>query len=319
MENIAAHTERLLTRHECVIVPGLGGFLSYRESATVKGLQLQAPHRSIRFNALLSYQDGLLAEAVMQSENVGYKAALAIIEREVRAIKETLDGNRTVQFGRLGRFSSDGDNAILFTSDSCAFLPENIGCQPVYLKRLSPLTEQPGARRDIVIQLPAQGGRAWRYAAAVALIFTLSLLVPTKIEKGTLRASMPSIVMEETCATALPSPAPTDAVTLTDMPQAQTAPMQAHPAATDKEKETSATDEPQHTTGKYHLIVASLPSRELAETYISEQTSFPASTLHIIECDDKYRISAASFATRREALHHLDSIRGTHSAWILCR
>ncbi|MBO8439500.1 MAG: hypothetical protein IAC51_02500 [bacterium] len=323
MENIAVHIEKLLTRHECVIVPGLGGFLSYRESAVIRGLQMQPPRRSIRFNALLSYQDGLLAEAVMQSENVGYKAALAIIEREVLAIRGSLGENRAVQFGRIGRFSSDGDNAILFTSDDCSFLPENLGSHPVYLKKLSPLARPEDAHRNIVIQLPAHGGRAWRYAAAIVFIFMLSLLAPTRVDKGTLRAFMPCGIPEETrtgirpaqkteatrMETAVPDAPATETVETAAVARSVTAKIA--PAATSAPQRPASAD-------RYHLIVASLPSRPLAEKYIGEQTSFPQETLRIIECDGKYRIAAASFSTRRDALRHLDSIRGTHSAWILC-
>ena len=175
------------------------------------------------------------------------------------------------------------------------------------------------ARRNIVIQLPAHGGRAWRYAAAIVFIFMLSLLAPTRVDKGTLRAFMPCGIPEETHTGIRPVQKPEATRMETAVPDAP-ATETVETAAIARSVATEAASAPQRpaSADRYHLIVASLPSRPLAEKYIGEQTSFPQETLRIIECNGKYRIAAASFSTRRDALRHLDSIRGTHSAWILC-
>ena len=80
MKNLAQHIESLLIQHECVIVPGLGGFVTYRDKASIRNNRLYAPAQRVRFNHLLTYHDGLLAEAYMQDRHIGYTAALEAVK-----------------------------------------------------------------------------------------------------------------------------------------------------------------------------------------------------------------------------------------------
>ena len=85
----------------------------------------------------------------------------------------------------------------------------------------------------------------------------------------------------------------------------------------------SASENAKHNTdaNRYHLIIASLTSEAQAKEYIAQQTYYKMDELTILECNDKYRVSAKSFHTYKEALHHLDSIKSTtdKSVWILCK
>ena len=83
MKNLAQYIEELIIRHECVIVPSLGGFVTYRDKAAVRNNLFYAPTERIRFNPLLTYHDGLLAEAYMRDRNIGYSEALNAINADV--------------------------------------------------------------------------------------------------------------------------------------------------------------------------------------------------------------------------------------------
>ena len=127
MKNLAQHIESLIIKHECVIVPGLGGFLTYRDRAIVRNNRLYAPTERIRFNSLLTYQDGLLAEAYMRDRNIGYTEALDAINTEVEQIKKSLNGGSPILFGRIGALSLSAENNIMLLNSNPKFLPENIG------------------------------------------------------------------------------------------------------------------------------------------------------------------------------------------------
>ena len=102
MKNLAQHIESLLIQHECVIVPGLSGFVTYRDKASIRNNRLYAPAQRVRFNHLLTYHDGLLAEAYMQDRLIGYTAALEAIKADVEQITTSLNSGNTFIFGRIG-------------------------------------------------------------------------------------------------------------------------------------------------------------------------------------------------------------------------
>ena len=62
---LARHIESLLLKHDCVIVPDFGGFVTQQVSARYvedEGLFLP-PYRSVGFNGCLKLNDGLLAQS----------------------------------------------------------------------------------------------------------------------------------------------------------------------------------------------------------------------------------------------------------------
>ena len=68
MDEIALHIDFLLHAHDCIIVPGLGGFVVNEMGVEKNGLWgLDAPTFEIIFNSKLSYNDGLLAESLMKT------------------------------------------------------------------------------------------------------------------------------------------------------------------------------------------------------------------------------------------------------------
>ena len=82
MKTIARHISSLLYDHECVIVPRLGAFLTNEVGASIdvnRGLLLP-PRKEIVFNAQLSHNDGVLINAVAQSEGITFSEASKNIE-----------------------------------------------------------------------------------------------------------------------------------------------------------------------------------------------------------------------------------------------
>ena len=132
MKEIVKHIEVLLTKHDWVIVPGLGGFITRKESAKLIGHRLFPPTTTISFNSLLTHSDGLLAEALMQNEHVYYKSAVQIIERAVASLHHDLNTHGSIELGRMGSLFQNEQHVSHFAPSTAEFLPDTLGCRRVY-------------------------------------------------------------------------------------------------------------------------------------------------------------------------------------------
>ena len=82
----------LLFEHDCVIIPGFGGFVAQYSAASFeeKKQTFTPPSKSILFNKNLINNDGLLAHKYVSSYQLTYEEALSLIEEEVALIKKPL-------------------------------------------------------------------------------------------------------------------------------------------------------------------------------------------------------------------------------------
>jgi hypothetical protein len=236
----------------------------------------------------------------MQDRQISYTEALNAIKNDVKQISTSLNAGNTFLFGRIGSLSQINGNITLH-SNECNFLPENIGLPAVLLKQLS--STQPA--NTITINIPQASSNIVRYVAMLVVVFIFSLLIPTPVTDSTHEASFYKIKnIEYTTQITNTPPQPSDMSESSDKPQ--------------------PSDQPQNSSlKKYHLIIASLTSREDAEEYIANHTQFDRTQLQIIESNGKYRISAISFAKYKEAIQYADSVRNNvptaQKAWILCK
>ncbi len=117
MASIEKYIEKLLLKHDCVIMPGLGGFVTHYEASyrdDESGL-FYPPTRTIGFNARLKINDGLLVQAYMQAYDTNYPEANRMVERETERIKEILHTQGAYEFDNLGVLELKADNVLLFT------------------------------------------------------------------------------------------------------------------------------------------------------------------------------------------------------------
>ncbi len=103
---LARHIESLLLKHDCVIVPSFGGFVTQQVSARYvedEGLFLP-PYRSVGFNGYLKLNDGLLVQSYMNTYGISYVEALQQIETAVSEIKSELHATGSYELGGIGVF-----------------------------------------------------------------------------------------------------------------------------------------------------------------------------------------------------------------------
>lgn len=116
MINIDRHIEILLLENDCVIVPGLGGFVAHFAEARydISDRLFLPPFRTIGFNPVLRLNDSLLAQSYIEAYDVSYPEAMQRIEDEVDHINKVLDEEGSIELNGLGRLTKTDSSKILF-------------------------------------------------------------------------------------------------------------------------------------------------------------------------------------------------------------
>lgn len=122
MTGIDRYISELLFDHDCVILPGFGGFLTNYSGARIHPIRhsFSPPGRTVIFNANLRTNDGLLTDYVCRSESIPYKdASLKVNEFASRCMRE-LESGREIEFRNIGRCRMGKEKNIIFEPDEHA-------------------------------------------------------------------------------------------------------------------------------------------------------------------------------------------------------
>jgi hypothetical protein len=120
----------LLTGHDCVIIPGFGGFIGSYVPARIDPVShtFQPPSKKLMFNVSLSHNDGLLSSAVAQTLGIPSSEASLRIEDFVSEIIQELQSGGSVVFNRVGRLFPGPEGTIQFEQSRTSNLhPESFG------------------------------------------------------------------------------------------------------------------------------------------------------------------------------------------------
>lgn len=150
MQTVTSHIVKLLFDHNCVIVPGLGGFVTNYQSAKVHPTSFifNSPSKSVAFNVNLTTNDGLLTDTVARHEGVTMREAEAMISTFVGNIKSALAEMKPVKLSGIGRLTMDVEGNIRFLPDNAQnFLLQSYG--------LPSFSAQPVARDRVIEVAPA--------------------------------------------------------------------------------------------------------------------------------------------------------------------
>ncbi len=104
MIRLDKHIEILLLEHDCVIVPGFGGFVSHHVDAhwDSNDNMFLPPSRTLGFNNQLTLNDSLLAQSYVDTYDMSYPEALKEIDKEVSELKHTIDFEGAFELHGLG-------------------------------------------------------------------------------------------------------------------------------------------------------------------------------------------------------------------------
>lgn len=113
---IEQYISDLLYRHECVILPGFGAFLTQYYPAQVHETTqaFYPPKKRLSFNANLIENDGLLGNYIARAQDVPYEEATAQIAIYVRQLWDELHKGATLELKNIGLLRRNDDGFLHF-------------------------------------------------------------------------------------------------------------------------------------------------------------------------------------------------------------
>lgn len=120
MNLVGKYISELLLEHDCVVIPGLGGFVANYAPAQINGLRhiIFPPHKKIVFNRKLKNNDGLLAEYISAVENKSFSEATNSLNLFSEDIIQRLNKGETVLIESVGSLTMGAENNILFEANT---------------------------------------------------------------------------------------------------------------------------------------------------------------------------------------------------------
>lgn len=117
---IARYIGDLLYDYECVVIPGLGGFLTNDKPASIQPNthHFRPPYKQVMFNAYLKTNDGLLVNYIAREENISYQEAKAQVDKFVYLCDNALKSGKRINFHRVGYLYLNKNEKIIFEQDS---------------------------------------------------------------------------------------------------------------------------------------------------------------------------------------------------------
>lgn len=308
MNLLTTHIEYLIKRYDCVIVPGFGAFIAQYQSARIEETSgiIQPPSRCIAFNESVQHNDGLLASSVSRRSGISFDCAMNKISEEASVMRQKIFDEGKIDFGNLGSFrtSAEADGGIEFLPDPDGGINEEVyQLRPISIIRVldRAAAEAPAyclPRKKSGRILPPGTGRYFaellKFAAALAVIVALCV---------SLINFMPFSSTEEINYASL-SPTGTqqyieandDVAEMINESVPQSLPL----APLAEGQGVAEYESPVYPTAEgYYVIVASFPTTEQAEKYISD-SGYPS--LKIIKSPTRARVYAASASTLQDAL-----------------
>lgn len=139
MIELERHIEILLLDNDCVIVPGLGGFVAHHAAARYddRDNMLLPPMRMLGFNPKLNMNDSLLAQSYVEAYDISYPEALTRISEEVDELMQNIERDGYYELDDIGMLELNADGNYVFSPcESGILTPELYGLAGVEMEQL---------------------------------------------------------------------------------------------------------------------------------------------------------------------------------------
>ena len=117
---IEHYISSLLYLHDCVIIPGFGGFVGNKKSAYIHPVSgiIYPPSKALLFNKNLSQNDGLLTTYIAKEEEIELSEVTILIEEFVKKIEDELTKRSAFKLQKIGTLNKGKEGNISFMQDS---------------------------------------------------------------------------------------------------------------------------------------------------------------------------------------------------------
>jgi cell division septation protein DedD len=348
--NLDKYIKELLLQHDCVILPGLGGFIANYKPAEFDPSQktVLPPSRQILFNPNLIYNDGLLFAHVSRETDYGYKEVQSMAEVYFKTIKYEVGKGLKFTIEDLGYFFLNKARKIEFAQESTDnLLLASYGLSYLNYKVFDKTTGRNMKTYQAVDEtnplLRQRRIRRWIFTGAAACLLASMILIPVKM--GYLNLSSfdlnpadsfrkTNVVQERV----VPPPVADTQLAGTTAGPGEPRSRSAQPAAESIDHEASTVepepieqqtesvtiDTPAKTTftteTNYHIIVGSFKDLGNAQQ-LKQKMAGEGYEAEILTAENSfYRVSVYHYPRKGDAVTALASIRNQESyksAWIL--
>jgi len=300
----------LLYNNECVVVPGLGAFVTNYHESVVQDMSsekvlLSPPFKSVSFNSTITSSDGLLIGFVAQSEKIDYQNAKIKVETFVSDVFYKLQKKEIVYFQNIGELRYDENNKILFEpKKEINFLLDSYGLQNISTDIVVAENHQNKSPKYLKIGLKSGAIAAafaglfvvasqfnWFESQNNAVIHSTDL---NPIHNKTKKAKLTPIVGTLTNAIHFPNYS-VGVTTIQEDVSLQTP------------------------NNKYYVIAGSFADKQNALVLKNTLVQNGHAKAEIIELESKYRVCYQGFATKQEAVDYANNINRSskNQVWVL--
>ncbi|MDE5422249.1 SPOR domain-containing protein [Ancylomarina sp. DW003] len=316
MLEISRYIKDLLFIHDCVILPGLGGFVANYTPAIENPLmnEMLPPSKALSFNKNLTQNDGLLINCLAEAEKLTYSEARRAIDLYIEDVSVRLRRGEKVNFDNLGELFYNKRHKLQFEpAKDINFLVDLFGMESFELPDQI-IQENPQIRSLIIKENFWNRFSLKRKAyAAVAIPFFLGLaLIPVNLSNYQHQSSASFSMMESTpdVQKAKVVKAEKKISPANELVSFEPRIIYAKPKAAIKNKSIK---------GKYYLIAGSFSNIENAKILktVIEANSYPAK---IIKNKNLYAVALNKFNSKKEAERFRRKVRQKNpnaSCWVL--
>lgn len=334
MVTLSRHIEALLVRHNCVIVPKLGGFVAHYTPAhfDAKEGYFVPPYRNVAFNSMLAINDGLLIERYSKEEELCYTDAVRLIDAHVNQLKDVIAEQGEAELVGIGILSSNGEGGY-------SFEPRKNGIMTPYLYSLeyteistfsgevegdTPTNDANDSKRNYIIRLNRTAVN-YLCAAVITMMFYFLLapigitnckekheasMVPTKVTVTTTTKSTPAAKAEEIKPEVVN--APNEAT-----PETETIGETAKAIAKETPKAPAEEVVP---TEEYVIVLASAISKAHAENFAEKLQKENKKSVRVLETETMRRVVLGNFSSYEEAKTYQNTLTNEErfaDCWVL--
>jgi len=196
--DITAFIRELLFGHDCVIVPGFGGFIGNYTPARIdkNSGTFYPPVKQISFNRNLNHNDGLLVGRISGASNINYGDARNLVEEFVSGLRRKLEKGEKVGFDNIGIFVNNQEGNIQFEPDRGSnYHLDSYGLESFQLLPLEGYDVRKRVTRHIRKDPEKQASMRkilWRAAVIIPL---LSVLVAVPLKTDLFKAKVETTTM----------------------------------------------------------------------------------------------------------------------------
>ena len=346
------HIEILLLSNDCVIVPGLGGFMAHHTDARYDESDhtFLPPLRTLGFNPQLTMNDSLLVQSYVEAYDMSYPEALRRIEDEVNELKQHIENEGQYDLNDIGVLSVNEDGKYIFSPCEAGILtPGFYGLSSFEMAPLGETAKQQKAsvlvvetaeespevpetpeipeaeaeieeeERAIVIKM------SWvRNAVAVAAAVLAFFLMTTPVTNSENSQQSISHLNNSILVGMMPKDSNKAKIDVSkiDAPKPvvkndTVAPVKEVTKAVTKADTTSVTMDPKP---YYCIVLASYVSKKNAHAFVEELRQKGYAEAEVFIRNNVTRVIYGNFSTANEAYNKLNSIqkkKGLEEAWVL--